>query len=136
MKKISPAFLMALLFVPLTVFAGTAIVEGDQAKALYNADKGKAQVLVQKNKIFILRAPNGEETSNPNTIKVKVGERFYIANEEEIFIHNVYDTTDSNWVLKKQTPSNVAAITFDAPGKHSLHCAIHPTMEIDVNVMP
>jgi plastocyanin len=136
MKKRMPMLLMALLLFPFTTLAETVVVEGESAKSMYNADMGKTQVLSQKNKSFILRAPNGNEIISPTTMTVKAGERFYILNEEEIFIHNVYDTSDSSWVLKKQLPSNIAAITFTTAGKHSLRCAIHPAMEVNVDVLP
>lgn len=134
MAKLCMLLTMLLLIIPTAGYAETHVTEGDEAKKLYDADKGKAQVLVQKNKVFILRAPDGKETPKPETITVKAGERFYIVNEEDTFVHNVYDTTDSSWVLRKQNPGNVAAVSFDTPGKHSLHCAIHPIMKIDVNV--
>lgn len=130
------AFLIVLLIaVPSTGHAGIQVTEGDEAKTLYAADKGKVQVLVQKNKEFTLRAPGGKETPKSETITVKVGERFYIVNEEDTFVHNVYDVTDSSWVLRKQSPGNVAALVFNTPGKHSLRCAMHPIMKIDVNVV-
>jgi plastocyanin len=124
---------MLLFIIPAAGYAATHVTEGDEAKKLYETDKGKAQVLVQKDKVFILRIGQ-KETHKPDAITVKAGERFYIVNEEDTFVHNVYDTTDSNWVLRKQDPSNVAAVVFDTPGKHFLRCAIHPIMKIDVVV--
>lgn len=134
MKKIVLAFLVLFTGLPLTAFAETAVVEGDEAKTLYAADQGKAQVLIQKNREFVLRKPGGNETRSPATLTVQAGERFYIANEEDTFIHNVYDLTDTSWVLKKQLPASIAAVTFSEPGKHQLRCAIHPAMKIDVDV--
>jgi plastocyanin len=136
MTKLSMLLTVLLLVAPISGYAETHVTEGDEAKKLYDTDKGKAQVLVQKNKIFILRA-EGKEIPKPESISVKAGERFYIVNEEDTFVHNVYDTSDSSWVLRKQPPSNVAAVSFDNKlGKHSLRCAIHPTMKIEVNVVP
>lgn len=123
-----------LLALPGMACAETAVIEGDQAKALFAADKNKAKVLAQKNRQFILRAPDGSETQTPAAVTLNAGERLYIANEETTYIHNVYDVTDSSWVLRKQVPSSIAAITFDKPGKHELRCAIHPDMEIAVDV--
>jgi plastocyanin len=136
MRHFTSLVLGVALLLPYNVQAATTVVEGNQAKGLYNKERKTAQVLVQKHKMFLLRAPSGSETTSPPTITVKAGERFYIANEEEMFIHNVYDEGDSSWVIKKQTPSNVAGVTFSAPGEHSLLCAIHPTMKIKVLVTP
>ncbi len=133
MKKLF--FVAMLSIIPTIVLAKSAAIEGEEANKLYASDKGKVQVLVQKNKEFVLRAPDGKEAVNPTVIKVKAGEKLYIANEEETFVHNVYDVTDSSWVLKKQNPATVAVIEFDKPGKHSLRCAIHPKMKIDVEIV-
>jgi plastocyanin len=128
--------LLALLFCPGIAFAEASVVEGDEAMKLYQAEKSKAQVLVQKGKEFVWRSPDGKEIIKPESVNVKVGQRFYITNEEHEIIHNVYDTTDASWVLKKQEPSKVAAITFLKPGEHYLRCAIHPLMKITVKIAP
>ena len=133
--KYFAAILIMLISCASAAMADTVVVEGDAAKQCLASEKGKAQTLVQKNKKFVLRAPNGDEKSS-DTITVQAGQRFYISNEEGVFIHNVYDITDSSWVLKKQLPANVASITFNTPGKHVLRCAIHPGMEITVDVTP
>lgn len=134
MRLLPIATLLLLSFASTPVYAAAQAIEGAEAEKLYAADKGKAQVLVQKDKIFILRAADGTEILKPETITVKAGERFYVVNEEHSFVHNIYDVTDSSWVLKKQQPGGVAAIIFDTPKKHSLRCAIHPTMKINVDV--
>ena len=135
MHKLLQFLMIILLILPCAALAKTIVIEGDEAKKIYSGEKSKAKVLVQKNKEFILRMPDGVETKKPSVINIKAGERFYIVNEEDTFVHNVYDVTDSDWVLKKQTPTNVAAVTFDSPGKHSLRCAMHPTMKIEVEVL-
>jgi plastocyanin len=65
---------------------------------------------------------------------VKAGEYFFIVNEEDKFIHNVYDMDDESWILKKQEPSGIAAIKFDEAGTHAIRCAIHPTMKTLIKV--
>ena len=125
---------IATLLVPVVVFAKTTVVEGDEAKKLYEANKGKAQVLAQKDKAFILRAPGGGETPKPKSMTLKAGEMLFLTNEEEKYVHNVYDNSDNSWVLKKQKPSEVAMIKFGKPGEHKLRCAIHPKMKIKVTV--
>src|SRR5262245_28063524 len=107
--------LLALcLLLPTIVYAKAAVVEGDDAKKAYEADKNKAQMLVQKDKNFILRS-DGADTLKPDRFRVKVGERFYILNDEAEYVHNVYDQSDAGWVLKKQEPASMAAVSFDAP---------------------
>ena len=132
-KTLFGLLMLALLF-PAVAVAGAAVVEGDEAKKQYEASKGKVQVLAQKGKNFILRSPGGEETLAPKSMTVKVGEPIYLTNEEEKYVHNVYDNTDNSWVLKKQKPSEVAVITFSEPREHKLRCAIHPKMKITVKV--
>lgn len=133
MKKISVAVSAAFLLLATNAMAATTVVEGADAKKLYDAEKATSNVLVQKDKNFILRA-GGTETPKPTEMKVKAGQRFYIANEEGEFVHNVYDETDAGWVLKKQEPAGIAAISFDKAGEHNLRCAIHPQMKIKVIV--
>lgn len=118
------------------VFAASKVVEGDEAKQLYDTEKSKAVVLVQKDGSFHLRKPGAAEEDKPATLTVKKGEMFFITNEEAAFVHNVYDETDASWVLKKQTPSTVAGLSFDSAGEHKLRCAIHPKMQVTVVVTP
>ena len=126
----------ALLLCAVPVFAGSKVAEGDDAQKLFDAQKSKAQILVQKDTSFHLRKPGAAEEDRPQTLTVKAGEAFFITNEEAAFVHNVYDETDASWVLKKQVPSSVAALSFDSPGEHKLRCAIHPKMQITVIVTP
>lgn len=127
---------VGLLFAPAAYAGGAVVVEGDFAKGLYDKEKGSAQTLMQVDKEFILQAADGTKTEKPEEMTVKVGERFFITNDEEKFVHNVYDTSDSTWVLQKQEPTAVAAVTFEDPGEHKLRCAIHPKMKITVKVVP
>ena len=141
MKNILLAFapvlsLLVALLAPLSSFAEAVVIEGDEAVTRYQRDKATAKLLVQKGREFILRTPDGKEAVKPPGMSVKVGEWFYISNEEDEFVHNVYDVTDSSWVLKKQHPSTIAAISFNKPGEHRLRCAIHPFMKMDIEVVP
>lgn len=135
MQKFFISLVMFLLVVPSLGYAKAGVVEGDDAKKLYEKEKKTAKVLVQKNKEFTLRLPDGKEIEKPEQLTVKIGERFYIVNEEDTFVHNVYDVTDSSWVLTKQLPGNVAAVTFEDAGTHMLRCAIHPIMHTNVKVV-
>ncbi len=134
MKKIASGLIALTVFMPTVAFAGTTVIEGDEAKKMYESSKGKAHALAQKDKTFILRTPDGSETPAPKSFTVKAGEPIFLTNEEEKYVHNVYDNTDNSWVLKKQNPSEVAVITFSKAGEHKLRCAIHPKMKVTVNV--
>ena len=114
--------------------AETRVVEGDEAKALYDKLKLEFNTLRQSNKAFTLVAPDGTETPKPKKLTVAPDELIFITNEEEKFVHNVYDRSDRSWVLKKQEPGGTAAISFSEPGEHKLRCAIHPKMKITVKV--
>lgn len=134
MLKISTIIVAFIALLAQPVFAGTIVIEGDEAKKLYAIKKNSAKVLAQKDKVFIYRTPDGKEEPKVKKITVKVGEEIFLLNEEEKYVHNVYDSTDDSWVLKKQKPSEVAIIKFDSPGVHKLKCAIHPKMKVKVTV--
>ena len=53
-----------------------------------------------------------QKRKKPKKLTVKAGEQIFLTNEEEKYVHNVYDTTDNSWVLKKQEPGGVAVISF------------------------
>lgn len=128
---------MAVLALSLSAapaMAGTTVVEGDEALALYEEKKGVFQTLKQLKKKFYLISPAGEETKKPKKMTVKAGEFIFLTNDEEKIVHNVYDESDKSWVLKKQQPGGTAAISFDTPGVHKLRCAIHPKMRVEVTV--
>lgn len=135
MKKqcIQLLLMMSMSAVMGAVFADAVVTEGVEAQKIYHEKKNSAQILVQKNKVFILRH-QGKEEEKPEELEVKKGETFFIVNEEDKFIHNVYDLDDESWILKKQEPGGIAAIRFEKEGLHSLRCAIHPTMKTLVKV--
>ena len=125
---------LVAFFLSGTASAETRVVEGDEAKALYDKSSSEFNTLRQSNKTFILVAPDGMETPKPKKLTVAPDELIFITNEEEKFVHNVYDRSDRSWVLKKQEPGGYAAISFSEPGEHKLRCAIHPKMKITVKV--
>jgi len=115
--------------------AETEVIEGEDAKQFMKEQQGSAIVLSQKDKVFILNRSDTESVPKPQEITVKVGEYFFITNEEDRTVHNVYDLVDRSWVLKKQIPGGIAAIKFDEAKVHKLNCAIHPQMRVTVNVV-
>lgn len=134
-KLLMSVILIGSFFLPTLCFAEAHVLEGDEAKSMYEQKKMSLQTLKQIGTMFTLVAPNGTETTKPDEMTVKVGEYIFITNQEEKIVHNVYDESDHSWVLKKQQPGGVAAIAFDAAGVHKLRCAIHPKMRITVNVV-
>lgn len=132
--RVAAATVLVGLLLPSAAYAGTKVLEGEEAKKMYEQTKATANTLRQTNTIFVLKKPDGTETEKAEEMKVKVGEYIFITNEEEKVVHNVYDESDQSWVLKKQEPGNIAAIAFDTAGVHKLRCAIHPKMKIVVTV--
>jgi plastocyanin len=127
-------FFLAMFFISYPAHADVEVVEGDDAKILYEKQKNSAETLSQFNKNFILNKPDGQNIEKPAEITVKKDSYLFILNKEEKIVHNVYDQTDHSWVLKKQLPSGIAGIKFTEPGVHELRCAIHPGMKITVKV--
>lgn len=132
MKRFISMVVSLAVLLPATAMAAK-VTEGEEAKKLFEAEKATAVILMQKDKKFVLRH-KGADTPEPKEIKVKVGERVFITNDEEKIVHNVYDSTESDWVLKKQEPSSVAAVAFEKAGTHNILCAIHPQMVTTVIV--
>lgn len=133
-RTLNISMFLFIAFMAFPAFAEVQVIEGDAAKKLY-AEEGKdSQTLSQINKTFVLKSPGMEANDKATEVNVKVGESLFILNDEEKTVHNVYDATDHNWVLKKQLPSSVAAVKFKEPGAHDLRCAIHPGMKIKVKV--
>lgn len=122
------------IFSPVVASANTSVIEGDDAKALLEENAASSHILKQKKKLFHLISNGGSEERKPSSLTIKKGDTIFITNEEKKFVHNVYDSSDQNWVLQKQLPGEVAAITFNEPGVHKLRCAIHPKMKITVTV--
>jgi plastocyanin len=117
-----------------TAFSGTEVFEGDDGLSKFEAMKASAVKLKQRDRKFSIVSPDGSEDSEATVLHVIVNQTFFITNEEDRTTHNVYDHSDSNWVLMKQVPGGVAAIAFDTAGEHDLRCAIHPKMKMKVIV--
>jgi plastocyanin len=67
-------------------------------------------------------------------VTVKAGETVTFTNKDPV-THNVYsDTSGMSFDLKTQKPGTSTTITFDHAGLAMVHCAIHPQMEMKVNV--
>lgn len=129
--------MLAILIVAINShsLAETRVYEGDEAKDRLLKNKETSFILEQNKKVFHLKQPgNNSKERKPDQFTIKVDEEFYITNEENRVIHNVYDVSDETWVLTKQLPGEVAAISFGKPGIHELKCAIHPKMNVKIIV--
>lgn len=135
MKSARYIFLFQLFLMPITAIAETELIEGKDAQSFLTEQGESAIVLSQKDKMFILNGPDGESVQKPEEITVKVGEYFFITNDEVRTVHNIYDLVDRSWVLKKQIPGGVAGVKFNEANVHKIKCAIHPQMRITVNVV-
>ncbi len=133
-RQVFVAVLVAFSVFGTAAYADTRVVEGDEAKALYDKSGSKFNTLRQSNKTFVLVAPDGTQTPKPKKLTVAPDEWFFVTNAEDKFVHNVYDRSNRSWVLKKQEPGGFAAISFPEPGEHKLRCAIHPKMKITIKV--
>ena len=127
----------AILIVIISTYslAETIVYEGKEAKNRLSNNKDISFILEQNKKTFHLKQPgNANKERKPDQFTIKVNEEFYITNEENRIIHNVYDVSDDSWVLTKQLPGEVAAVSFGKPGIHELKCAIHPKMNVKIIV--
>lgn len=129
-------FLIALvsIWMPQSVWAAIKIVEGEKAQAMYEKDAEASHVLRQKNKIFHLKSKEGEKEKKPDTLNILKGETIFMTNEEQKYVHHIYDSIDHIWLIKQQQPSEIAALTFTEVGAHMLRCAIHSDMKIIIKV--
>ena len=107
------------------LLAATDVVEGEQAKVSYEANKDGSIALIQKRKTFYLKQPDQKKLKRkPTEITVKAGEVIYILNSEKKVTHNIYDESDKSWVLTAQEPGDIAAVTFNDKGEHDLKCCL------------
>lgn len=127
--------LSVIIFALSTTTAKADVIEGEKARTEYENAKGKSAVLIQKKKKFYFQENGGKKIKKPKSITIKVGQPLFIINDEKKIVHNVFDESDSSWVLKKQAAGEKAYTIFNEPGVHKLRCAIHPKMKVTVNVV-
>ena len=77
----------------------------------------------QKNKAFTTKELN-----------IKVGEVVKFTNQDTFF-HNVFSLSDpKTFDLGSYPKGQFKTVTFDTPGKVEVECAIHPKMQMIINV--
>lgn len=67
-------------------------------------------------------------------ITLKKGDSIVFANDDKV-THNVFSRSEAlKFNLKLQQPGEKKSVVFDQVGKVAVRCAIHPTMELEVEV--
>lgn len=82
-------------------------------------------VVTQKNKAFGVKA-----------LKVKVGDSVKFANEDS-FAHNVFSLSPAkSFDTGSFGAGQSRSVTLDKPGKVEVECAVHPDMQLVIEVTP
>ena len=69
-------------------------------------------------------------------LSVKVGDAISFKNEDSYF-HNVFSLSDAQMFDLGSYPQGEAkSVIFDTPGSVTIECAIHPSMQMTVEVTP
>jgi plastocyanin len=72
----------------------------------------------------------------PDTLSVQSGTLVRIANDDRVTHHVFVDQPDMKFDSGEQSVGNEVTLKFDREGKFAVRCAIHPTMHLDVTVVP
>lgn len=82
-------------------------------------------VVTQKNKAFGVKS-----------LKVKVGDTVKFSNEDS-FAHNVFSLSPAkNFDTGSFGAGQARSVTFDKAGKVEVECAVHPDMQLVIEVAP
>ena len=93
--------------------------------ALANPATAAEHVVIQKNKSF-----------SSKKLKLKVGDSVRFVNEDS-FAHNVFSLSAAKSFDTGSFGSGQArVVSFDKPGKVEVECAVHPEMQIEVEIAP
>ncbi|MDX1453313.1 MAG: hypothetical protein R3183_12210 [Oleiphilaceae bacterium] len=128
-------YALVMLAFSQVALSDVTVLEGSEARSKMKTVGEQAVILMQKKKTFYLKtADTTKPKRKPKEVYIKRGDYLFITNDEKKVVHNIYDESDDSWVLTKQDPGEVAAISFEKKGLHVLRCAIHPTMKTTVVV--
>jgi plastocyanin len=93
------------------------------AVAIVSVLQAKDHIVDQVGKKFI-----------PNHVNAKVGDKIIFQNHDS-FAHNAYsDNPGNEFDIGMQKPGQDIAVEMKAPGKVEVGCAIHPSMQLIINV--
>lgn len=103
---------------PLSIAAGVLALWAGAAQAAEH-------VVTQKNKAFSIKK-----------LKVKVGDTIKFTNEDS-FAHNVFSlSAPKSFDTGSFGAGQSRNVTLDKPGKVEVECAVHPDMQLVVEVEP
>jgi plastocyanin len=72
----------------------------------------------------------------PDTLSVTPGAQVRIENDDRVTHHVYIDQPDMKFDSGEQSVGNAVTLQFDHTGTFAVRCAIHPTMHLDVTVVP
>ena len=72
----------------------------------------------------------------PDTLRVTLGTPVKIENDDRVTHHVYIDQPDMKFDSGEQSVGNAVTLQFDHTGTFAVRCAIHPTMHLDVTVVP
>ena len=102
----------------LVLGAGIMVLAG-------SARASQEHVVSQKNKAF-----------STKKLSVKVGDTVKFANEDS-FAHNVFSLSPTKSFDTGSFGGGTSkSVTFDKPGKVEVECAVHPDMQLEIEVKP
>lgn len=85
-------------------------------------------IVTQTNKTFML---NGSKVEH---LKIKVGDTINFRNDDPWF-HNIFSLSElKTFDLGSYPKGQSKSVTFDKPGTAEIECAIHPQMQLTVEV--
>jgi cytochrome c peroxidase len=72
----------------------------------------------------------------PDAMQVTTGTSVKIENDDRVTHHVYVDQPDMKFDSGEQSVGNAVSLQFDRAGTFVVRCAIHPTMRLDVTVVP
>lgn len=72
----------------------------------------------------------------PDTLRISLGTPVKIENDDRVTHHVYIDQPDMKFNSGEQPVGTVVTLQFDHTGTFAVRCAIHPTMHLDVTVVP
>jgi plastocyanin len=72
----------------------------------------------------------------PDTLRVALGTPVKIENDDRVTHHVYIDQPDMKFDSGEQAVGNAVTLQFDHTGTFAVRCAIHPTMHLDITVVP
>jgi plastocyanin len=91
----------------------------------FSCTQAEEHLVGQKNKAF-----------SEKTLTVKVGDTVHFRNDDPFF-HNVFSLSDAKFFdLGSYDKGKSKSVKFDTEGSVEVECAIHPEMNLKIEVVP